>query len=352
MKLLVQASFLALHPTVDSPEVTHWLGIHSEVEVLEVEGTHALVRLEGHPAEHPVEGWVAKVYLGEEKLTPEQTMARANDLRFAEDRVTWLERAFALDPRNPIVWRQLMAARHPGQSHDPSDEAVEVAVCAEGRVTYLGALNGTGFTPDPYWDGTREQLRDLGGRHWMRVTEGRLEVVRGSPFAAAFPTETWNESEESAFVPGHCDTICEDQKKKILGPCAVDGDLYVSRRVEPLQVTPSDAPTGFSGWHTDPAGQRVRAVGTTVEAWTWDDVRATWGVVGSPSFSFDAGVTKMDDPAGEPSLEATWFKPDASVRRVAVVPTFRGGRHTGWTVVVLDADSTSWSAIELSGWGC
>ncbi|MCB9763768.1 MAG: hypothetical protein H6739_28625 [Alphaproteobacteria bacterium] len=350
--LFVHASLLALHPGPDADAVSAWIRINTPVEVLEEDGERVRVRLLDRPPEHPVEGWVAGAFLDTEALTAADARLAREKSGDPDERQAWLERALAIDPTDP--WHERLLKREIEQNGGTWVEpaGTELAMCAGGRVEYLGLLTEDRFEDRHVWDGTRRQLLDLSARTWLRVEGDHLVPIQGSPFVTPFATETWNEEGANAYTPGTCDAICEVEKKVILGPCETEGTLYVSRPVEPMPATPVGDDVVVAPVMAAPVGAQSRQLGHFVETMAWDRVRIVWGVEGTFGLNLTVGGVHYADSLQAPQHEAVWFERPGGDRYVAVVPQYFEDRLTGWVVVELGRATMRSTPVTLAGWGC
>lgn len=319
--LYVQASLLALHVNEQPDSATsHWARINTPVEVLDERGDMLQVKLLDRPDEHAITGWVVGEYLDTEAVT----------LRLATDQV---REAQHLTQDDELVeqWTARRDALSPQWNREP-DPTAFVGYCETDRVMLLGTLSeADGFTATPHADGTRRQLRELSAQHWLRITDGKNpEPIVGSPFVQPFATGTWNEEGRSAFAPGACDGICDDESenKVVLGPCEDPGALYVSSHVVE--------------W-TAPRNDEVRI----------EDGMGLWSVMAGP-MRIEVQATFQDrygDGTDVPPMpHRTWIQ--VGERRYAIVG--QDGSNWGGVMVfeVTDRGVLHTTDIGLYGSGC
>lgn len=228
--LFVQASLLAIHVSGQpSAPVSHWARINTPVEVLDEQGEMLKVTLLDRPNEHPVTGWVHVGYLDAEPITVKQALGRIQHAKHdLEDEAAvemWTDRRNALRPQ------------YIGQP----DPVAHIAYCDSDRAVLMGQVDADrGFSRTAHTSELTVPLRSLSTLNWMVIRDDALETVQGSPFVQPFTTGTWNEEGRSAYAPGSCDGICDEEAFNIvLGPCDDPGAVLVSstaaRPMAPVQ---------------------------------------------------------------------------------------------------------------------
>lgn len=167
-------------PAEDAPVVAR-IRIGTRVEVREERESWARVAVRWME-ESPLVGWTRRSLLGAAPLTREEALARA-DAAQGSERMGWLERAAAIDPRRRETWLALAQAQ---EAAGAADRALRSRAFAEGRLSgFLATCRdldavGTAVVLAAEWSP---------GRGTRRLTDQHLYEEANPPDGAALRRE-------------------------------------------------------------------------------------------------------------------------------------------------------------------